>query len=131
MNPQFRNNTTFAAGNATGRRTVFWFRMYCALMSLIYLLVFFIGAYLAIVQPVTRQYGKTEVFIVGVAYAIVDALLLLLFGFGLTVPARRSTWIYGIVLIAIGMTSVCFLPITIPLLIFWIKPETKAVFGRE
>jgi hypothetical protein len=32
------------------------------------------------------------------------------------------------VTIGLGMTSACTLPICIPLLIFWLKPETKAFF---
>jgi hypothetical protein len=28
------------------------------------------------------------------------------------------------------MTSACFLPFCIPLLIFWLKPEAKHYFGR-
>jgi hypothetical protein len=39
-------------------------------------------------------------------------------------------WVYDIVLICLGMTSVCCMPVTIPLLIFWIKPDAKAWFGR-
>jgi hypothetical protein len=35
------------------------------------------------------------------------------------------------VLICIGMNSCCLLPASIPLLIFWIKPETKTYFGRK
>jgi hypothetical protein len=34
-------------------------------------------------------------------------------------------------MMAIGMTSCCFLPFLIPLLIYWLKPETKAYFGRN
>jgi hypothetical protein len=35
------------------------------------------------------------------------------------------------VIICLGMTSACFLPVCIPLLIFWIKPETKLYFGIQ
>jgi 1-acyl-sn-glycerol-3-phosphate acyltransferase len=41
------------------------------------------------------------------------------------VQPRKWVWIYGIVLIALGMTSICFLPFLIPLLIFWCKPEVR------
>lgn len=43
---------------------------------------------------------------------------------------RPWVWIFDLVLICMGMTSVCFLPMCIPLLIHWLKPETKAWFGR-
>jgi hypothetical protein len=37
-------------------------------------------------------------------------------------------WIYQIVLIGLGLTSVCCLPATVPLLISYVKPEVKAWF---
>jgi hypothetical protein len=40
-------------------------------------------------------------------------------------------WTYDLVIICLGMTSACFLPACIPLLIFWLKPETKHYFGRK
>jgi hypothetical protein len=46
-------------------------------------------------------------------------------------PLRRWAWIYHIVLISIGMTSCCCLPVCIPLLIFWIKPEMQAYFDQR
>lgn len=131
MNPQFSNNQVFAQNNSTGRRTVFWFRMYCALMSLIYILCIGFGAFMAIAKPTNNKFdGETETLIAGIIYIVIGAVLLVAFAAGLVLPARRWTWIYNLVLIAIGMTSCCFLPITVPLLIYWLKPETKALFGR-
>ena len=40
-------------------------------------------------------------------------------------------WIYDLIIICLGMTSACFWPAVIPLLIFWLKPETKRHFGRR
>ncbi len=45
-------------------------------------------------------------------------------------PKAPWAWTYHLVLIGIGMTSACCLPACIPLLIHWLKPETKAFFGR-
>jgi hypothetical protein len=46
-------------------------------------------------------------------------------------PVRPWVWVYHLVLIAIGLTSACCWAASIPLLIFWIKPETQAYFGRS
>ncbi len=54
--------------------------------------------------------------------------LAMLFGFGPFLPRKNWAWIYGIVLIAIGLTSPCCMPVSIPLLIFWIKPEIRAYY---
>ncbi|WP_211325572.1 hypothetical protein [Roseimicrobium gellanilyticum] len=43
---------------------------------------------------------------------------------------RPWVWAYSRVLICIGFTG-CTLPFFIPLLIFWLKPEVKAYYGKE
>jgi len=53
------------------------------------------------------------------------------FGMAPFLPRRPGVWVYDVVLIALGLTSACLWPITIPLLIFWIKPENKLWFGRN
>jgi hypothetical protein len=60
---------------------------------------------------------------------VIGVPLAALFGIAPLLPKRRAAWIYGFVTIGIGMTSACCLPATIPLLLFWIKPETKQFFG--
>ena len=50
---------------------------------------------------------------------------------GIIAAGNPWAWIYGMVLICIGLTSPCCLPVTIPLLIGWIKDDAKAYFGRN
>ncbi|MGB7159266.1 MAG: hypothetical protein WBD40_14450 [Tepidisphaeraceae bacterium] len=52
------------------------------------------------------------------------------FGVAPFLPRRPWVWIYDLVLICLGLTSICCMPATIPLLIFWLKPEAKAWFGK-
>ncbi len=40
-------------------------------------------------------------------------------------------WVYGMVMICLGTTSCCLIPACVPLLIFWIKQETKDYFGMK
>lgn len=54
-----------------------------------------------------------------------------LFAAGLFLPPRPGVWIYGIILITIGFSSACCMPFCIPLLIYWLKPETRVYFGRS
>ena len=44
---------------------------------------------------------------------------------------RPWLWVYDLVIICIGFTSLCTLPGCIALLIYWLKLETKAYFGRS
>jgi hypothetical protein len=45
----------------------------------------------------------------------------------------RRPWVHvlGTVVIAMGMLSICCLPVLIPLLLVWIKPETRAWYGAR
>lgn len=45
-------------------------------------------------------------------------------------PRKSWVWVFGLVLICLGLSSACCLPVCIPLLIFWLKPDMKAFYGR-
>jgi hypothetical protein len=108
-----------------------WFKVYVAVMAAVYLLAMLGGAFFFVVDLGGTPEEVTEQRLMGAIYAAFGLGLLVLYGIGLFMPKRPWAWIYGIVLIAIGMTSCCTLPATIPLLIFWLKPEMKARFGRS
>ncbi len=101
------------------------------MLALLYLLVVGFGAWVTIVQPETRQYEQDELAVLGMLYIIFGTVLFLISTAALFLPAKPYNWIVGLVLICLGMTSCCFVPFLIPLLLYWIKPETKAFFGRS
>jgi predicted Co/Zn/Cd cation transporter (cation efflux family) len=72
--------------------------------------------------PVQMQFG---------IMLVVSVPLFILFAVAPLLPKKKWAWIYGFVPICIGLTSCCSLPFSIPLLIFWLKPETKAFFGTD
>jgi hypothetical protein len=71
--------------------------------------------------------------------ARITGALLLVLGLGLfgacllplILRPRPWLWTYDLVVICLGMTSACILPASIPLLIFWLKPEAKRYFGKS
>jgi len=117
--------------NELGRKTFFWYRVYCAVLVILYLSVTAAGIALAVFQPEIPDYKPQELLIMGIVYALVGAFFFLVFVVALFLPPKPYNWIVGIVMMAIGMTSCCFLPFVIPLFVFWIKPETQAFFGRK
>src|SRR5262245_19222264 len=66
------------------------------------------------------------------AFLIAYGIFLVALGLGLAaafatpffVGPRPWVWIYDLLLIAVGMTSCACWPVTVPLLLYWIKPET-------
>lgn len=120
---------TVPSDNETGRKTFLWYRVYCVAMALLYLFVVGMGLFLVFL-PETSNTREIDM-ITGAAYAVVGVIFLLAYSVAAMLPRKSYNWIVGIVVIALGLTSCCFLPATVPLLIFWLKPETKAYFGRE
>lgn len=117
--------------NETGRKTFFWYRVYCGVMTVLYLATIALGIFLATTAPRTRDYSSEETFIMGIVYTVLGVVFLLIFAVALMLPRKSYNWIVGIIMMALGMTSCCFVPFLVPLLIYWIKPETKAYFGRN
>ena len=109
-----------------------WYRVYAAFMVFLYVLVT-IGGVAAVVFSESLAPGdepREVIVIQGIVFAVIGAPLVVTYLVGIFMPAKSWAWVYGIVLIGIGMTSCCFLPACVPLLIFWLKPETQAYFGR-
>ncbi len=111
-------------------KVLLWFKIYCAFLCFLYLataaasVVFFL-------MPDSPDMPRGLAVVVGIA---------LLFGglafFGacllpLLLAPRPWLWVYDLVIICVGMTSACILPACIPLLLFWLKPETQRYFGRK
>ena len=117
--------------NETGRKTFFWYRVYCAVLTLLYLAVGVFGVIVATVPIDSREYSEQELMIIGMIYAVLGGVFFVISAIALFLPPRPYNWIVGIVMMAIGLTSCCFIPFLVPLLIFWMKPETKRFFGRR
>ena len=118
--------------NETGRRTFFWYRVYCVCMLLLYLAVMVMGlVFVMFSGEAPASTDQEEAFIVGIIYFALGVVFAAVYGVALALPRKPYNWIYGIIMIAIGLTSCCLLPATIPLFIFWLKPETKAYLGRN
>ena len=66
-----------------------------------------------------------EAFIDGILLVILGPPFAVAYGLGFFWEEKPWHWIYGIVLIGISLTSCCCFPVSIPLLIYWLKPETN------
>jgi hypothetical protein len=107
-----------------------WFVVYSVLMALLYVLVAVFGGIMLLIPESELEGDATGARIFGVILIVVGLVFTLPFAVAPFLPKRPWVWVYDIVLIAVGMTSACTLPATIPLLIFWLKPETKRFFGK-
>ena len=108
-----------------------WFLAYCVFMALVYAACVVGGAWVLSVpeaEMASRDIDPIEMRIQGTVLLAIGLPLMAAFGMAPFLPPRKWVWVYDIVLVAIGLTSPCCMPATIPLLIFFIKPQTKAWF---
>jgi hypothetical protein len=113
---------------------VTWFSVYAIAMAVVYLLLAGFGVTILVVGPEQFETNRNDaqaMAVQGVVFIVLGLALCVPFGIAPFLPRKPGVWIYDLVLICLGLTSCACLPITIPLLIFWLKPETKLWFGRN
>ena len=104
-----------------------WFKVYAGVMCAIYLLLIAVGGLFLVIPDLAAE---EDSWIMTVVFLAVGLPFLALFGAALFLAPKPWVWIYDIVLICLAFTSCLTLPFCIALLVYWLKPETKAYFGR-
>ena len=102
-----------------------WYVVYALTMAFMYLACAVGGVVLAVAAE-----GGEDSVAQGIVMTVIGLPLLLLYGAAPFFPKRPWAWTFHMVLIALSGTSACCIPVCIPLIIFWLKPETKAFFGK-
>jgi hypothetical protein len=72
-----------------------------------------------------------EIIVIGGMLLLLGGLMCLAFLVSFFLPLRPWAWVYHIVMIAAGMITMCTLPFSILLLIYWVKDDTRAYFGWQ
>src|SRR5262245_59333738 len=101
-------------------KVVMWFKVYSGVLCLVYAALALFSLYLVLAGPADLTASEER----GV-FVVLFIMSLPLFGaclLPLVLRPRPWLWTYDLVIICLGMTSACFLPACIPLLIFWLKP---------
>jgi hypothetical protein len=109
---------------------LWWQQAYCGAMTLLYVAVVVGVLALFWAEWADAEMSAAELLVFGGMVLALGLALAGAFAASFFLPRRPWVWVYHLVLIAIGMTSACCLPVTVPLLVFWIRPEVKAYFGR-
>lgn len=112
-------------------RVVTWFKVYAGFLCLLYLATAAFSLVFFLVDPAELEMEATEAHVIGALLLVVGLALFAANLLPLILRPRPWLWVYDLVLICLGMTSACFLPACIPLLIYWLKPEAKEYFGSK
>lgn len=107
-----------------------WFVVYSIGMALLYLVVAAMGVVFLFIQP-DPEMDEAEATIMGIVFLVLGLVFFVPYASAPFLPRQSWVWVLGLVLICIGLTSACCLPVCVPLLIFWLKPEMKAFYGRD
>jgi hypothetical protein len=126
--------SALGAGNKTARFTHLFYRLYCVVMIFLNLCLIGAGIFM-IISSVPGYYhagapANPRATLVGWFFIGMGIVLGVPFIMGLVLPRRPWTWVFGVVLMVCGMTSLFILPFAAVLMYFWFRPETQAYFGR-
>ena len=102
-----------------------WYVAFCAASALLFLAIGAVGL-LSFFDPELAGDPVEDA-----AMTVFGFLLFPFFAVAPFFPRRPWSWTYGMAVIIAGMLACCTLPAAIPLLVIWLKPETKAAFGRR
>jgi hypothetical protein len=106
--------------------------VYAGLMAAMYLVLLIGGTALPLLAPeeVDLKADDPPPWAVSLVVGCVSLPFAAAFVAAFFMPVKPWAWIYHLVLICVGFTSACCMLASIPLLIFWVRPETKAYFGH-
>ncbi len=117
---------------------IIWYKVCCVCMAISY---FLFSLYIAFLiwfpKDQIAPEGKTaHSFLLLLEHLwgglLVGTIILTLFFIvALFLPRKPWAWIYGIVALCISIPNCCCLPLSIPVIVLWFRPETKAYFGWE
>lgn len=111
------------------------FQAYCAGMTLMYS---FSGiaslSMIVFANDLVRDNPSASpeaVIFAGALGLLMSIALMGFFGSAPFLPRQRWAWIYCVAVIGIGLGSPCLLPASLPLLLSWLKDETRHFYGIQ
>lgn len=111
-----------------------WYKAYCMMMVILYFIGMIGGVALLAYRPTIAasapELSMTEITIRAIVLIIACFVMFVGTIAALVLPPLPWTWIYHLVNIGLGLSGCCFF-VTIPLMIYWLKPETQEYFGRN
>ncbi len=112
---------------------VTWYSVFCIASAIFYLFVVAGGVvyWIAAEEMANGNRGDEMMLkVVGAMFCVFGFAMSLLYTSGLFFQKGNGGWVFGMVLIAISLTGICFIA-GVPLLVFWVKPEIKQYFASR
>lgn len=116
----------------TAPGVVLWAKIYAWSFVAMYLFCTIGGIFMLVAGEALGGGGDREqekAMIQAVAMTAVGPPLMILSAIAALAPRKKWGWIVNIIVMGLGCTSCCCLPAAIPLLIFWLKQDTRQWYG--
>ncbi len=119
---------TFPSGEDTPE-AVTYFRLYAGVQIALHA-VALLGGFSMILRAATSR-SNDDVFVVVVAIMYIGWALTFSVPWVIALSAGRRPWVHtlGTVMLALSMLNLCCIPLAIPVLLGWQKPEVKRWLG--
>ena len=106
------------------------FTCYAWLLVAMYGIVFVAGVFLAVAGGSSNQSDAIQAVIFGGILAVMGAVFATAFLVAIFKAPGPGLWVYRLVLICVGFTSICTLPFCIWMLVLWLRDDCKRFHGR-
>lgn len=110
-------------------RVIKWFNVYCWIGCFFHISVVLFSLVFFRSPLEELEMSSSDANFIGILCVLFGIVFFALFALPLLVPPRPWLWTYDLILICLGLTSACFLILCVPMLVSWVKPETKRYFG--
>ena len=110
---------------------IFWFKFYAGSLCFLYLLTAGFSLFLLFGDSTSLDMPPESALIMGGLLLTISLVFIVACFLPFILAPRPWLWVYNLVIICLGMTSACYLLACIPLLIFWLKPETQRYYGKN
>lgn len=107
-----------------------WYVLFCVAMAIQWFVLVLLGLSFIFSGPPNRGMSAREAQVLGLIFVGLGAALMTPYAAAPFLPRRRWAWGLGFALILLSMSGTICLPVAIPLLIHWVKPETKWFFDE-
>ncbi len=114
----------------TAPQVVLWYKVYLGFLCFLYFVVMAAGSLPLILDLSEEDLDGMPPMLVAILYVGIGGVFFIVSLIGFFLKRSPGPWVFHLVMICLGMTG-CTIIFSIPLLIFWIKPETKMWFGRN
>lgn len=115
-------------------KVVTWYERYCQAAIALFILGSTLGCYAVFArESLAVRMGVEPVALAVFGSLWMLSLLFLAFVHFAALRSPRAPWAWKIhaIVLGIGLTTLILWPVALPLLWFWMKPETKQFYGVE